>query len=356
MLTRHCSHRLQPHHSSPIALNHLPTSSSWFSMSSQQQPLGTGFTAFSTASDVMAGIDLTGKTAIVTGGHSGLGLETTRALSQAGARVTVASRDPQRAAAAVAGLQGVEVSQLDLIDPHSVSSFTSRWLASQRPLHLLINNASPPSSAVLERDARGYEPHFATAHLGHFQLTCGLLPALQAAGGARVVNVSSGAQRMGDIRWEDPNFVDGYTPLQAYCQAKKANVLFSVELDRRWAADDIRGYAVHPGVIIHGKERSAATEERLRAMGLVDADGQPVIDPSVGKKSMAQGVATIVFAATSPLLQGIGGVYLKDCDVSPVDDRPRQLTAQVIPAEVVSSSIDSESARKLWELSERLLR
>ena len=327
-------------------------------MNPAQRPLGhTGFTAASTAREVLAGIDLTGKNVIVTAGHNGLGLETTRVLSQAGARVTVAARDPERAASAVSGLQaaGVEVSQLDLIDPRSVDAFARRWLASGRPLHILVNNAGPGSSAQLERDARGYEPHFATCHLGHFQLTLALLPALQAAHGARVVNVSSGAQRTGQIRWDDPNFAGGYNSRTAYAQAKRAMVLFAVELDRRWAQYGIRGFAVHPGVVLEHK-LTAATREAVRGLGLLDELGQPIIDPAAGLKTLQQGASSIVFAACSPLLDGIGGVYIKDNDVSPVVDETQKLSAHHVQSEVVSASIDPQAATRLWELSEKLLR
>ncbi len=325
-------------------------------MSHKQHSIGTGFTAAFTADEVLAGIDLGGKNVIVTGGHAGLGLETTRALTRAGALVTVGAREPERAARAVAGIERVEVSQLDLFDPKSIDAFAARWLESRRPLHVLVNNAAPLPSKTVVRDARGYELQFATSHLGHFQLTLGLLPALRAAHGARVVNVSSGAQRFGEIRWEDPNFTTGYESRLAYAQAKKANVLFAVELDRRWAKDGIRGYAVHPGVVVGTGLNNSAGPDALRAMGLIDEAGQPIIDPLRGKKTPQQGASTIVFAAASPLLAEIGGVYLKDNDVSPLDDAPRSLTADSIPAEVASSSIDPGSARRLWELSERLLK
>jgi NAD(P)-dependent dehydrogenase (short-subunit alcohol dehydrogenase family) len=324
-------------------------------MTHAQRPIGTGFTAASTAADVLRGTDLRGKNVIVTGGHAGLGLETTRALASAGASVTVGSRDPDRAERAVAGMERVEVGRLDLVDPRSIDAFCTAWLDSRRPLHILVNSAAPPAPRQIVRDARGYELQFATSHLGHFQLTRGLLPALRAAGGARVVNVSSGAQRFGEIRWDDPSFERGYNSSQAYAQSKKANVLFAVELDRRWAKDGIRGYAVHPGVVVGTALNSAAGPEALRAMGLIDETGQPIIDPARGKKTAPQGASTIVFAATSPLLAEIGGVYLKDNDVSAIDDEARNLTADSIPAEVVSSSIDPEAARRLWELSERML-
>lgn len=325
-------------------------------MSHQQNPIGTGFTAASTAEEVLAGIDLTGKNVVITGGHAGLGLEVTRAMSRAGASITVGARDPERAARALADLKRVEVSALDLAAPGSIDAFTSRWRGSGRPLHILVNNAAAAPSKTLVCDARGYELQFSTNHLGHFQLTLGLLPALREAGGARIVNVSSGAHRFGEIRWEDPIFATGYNSSAAYAQSKKANVLFAVELDRRWAKDKIRGYAVHPGVVVGTTLNSSAGEEALRAMGLIDEAGQPIIDPSRGKKTSAQGASTIVFAATSPLLAEIGGVYLKDNDISPLDDEPRRLTAENIPAEATSASINPESARRLWELSERLLR
>lgn len=324
-------------------------------MAEQQHPIGTGFGAADTADDVLAGIDLTGKNVVITGGHSGLGRESARALAARGASVTVGSRDLGRASEAVAGIEGVEVSRLDLMDPASIDAFAARWLATGRPLHILINGAAIPTPGEVMRDARGNEAQFSTGHLGHFQLTTALLPALRAAGAARVVNVSSGAQRFGRIRWEDPNFLTGYDPLAAYGQVKAANVLFAVELDRRWAAEGVRGYAVHPGVVVGTPLNSGMPQGSLQAQGLVDAAGQVIIDPVAGKKNLQQGASTIVFAATSPLLDGIGGVYLKDNDISVVDDEMRPLTADHIPSEVASSSIDPASARRLWELSEKLL-
>ncbi|MGC7094407.1 SDR family NAD(P)-dependent oxidoreductase [Amycolatopsis lurida] len=332
-------------------------------MTQKQHPIGSGFTAASTADEVLQGIDLSGTNVIVTGGHVGLGLETTRALTKAGASVTVGSRDPDRAAPALAGLERVEIGQLDLLDPTSIDAFAARYLASGRPLHILLNNAGIMGGPLF-RDARGYESQFATNHLGHFQLTLALLPALRAAPGARVVNLTSGGHRISDIRWDDPHFTTGYEPMLGYGQSKTANVLFAVELDRRWAADGIRGYAVHPGVILgtdlgpsRPEDGVAVTDDQQRAMGLVDDSGRPIIDPGRGTKTPQQGASTSVFAATSPLLADIGGVYLKDNDISPLDTpRPIDFGAeQDIPAEVVPHAVDPESARRLWALSERLL-
>ncbi|MFB9477149.1 SDR family NAD(P)-dependent oxidoreductase [Nonomuraea salmonea] len=335
-------------------------------MNDTQHPIGSGFTAASTAGDVLKGIDLSGKNVIVTGGHNGIGLETTRALSKAGASVLVGARSPERAAPALEGIERVEVDRLDLLDPASISAFAARYLASGRPLHILINNAGIMSGPLV-RDARGYESQFATNHLGHFQLTLGLLPALRAAHGARVVNVTSGGHRLSDIRWDDPHFTTGYEGMLGYGQSKTANVLFAVELDRRWKADGIRGYAVHPG-IVHGTDLGphlAVGEERrqwlsdaeLRAMGIIDESGRPVHDPDRELKTPQQGASTSVFAATSPLLDDIGGVYLKDNDISPVDE-PTEINFGAddnIRSYVVPHALDPDSARRLWDLSERLL-
>lgn len=333
-------------------------------MTQKQRPVGSGFTAASTADEVLKGIDLSGTNVVVTGGHVGLGLETTRALSKAGASVTVGSRNPDRAAPALARIERVEVGQLDLLDPTSIDAFAARYLDSGRPLHILINNAGIMGGPLF-RDARGYESQFATNHLGHFQLTLGLLPALCAARGARVVNVTSGGHRLSDIRWDDPHFTTGYEPMLGYGQSKTANVLFAVELDRRWAVDGIRGYAVHPGVILgtdlgpsRPEDGHAVTDDQRRAMGLIDDSGRPIIDPDRGTKTPQQGAGTSVFAATSPLLADIGGVYLKDNDISPLDT-PRPFNFGVdqdIPSDVVPHAVDPESARRLWELSDRLLR
>ena len=333
-------------------------------MTHKQHPIGTRFTAASTADDVLEGIDLTGWNVIVTGGHSGLGLETTRALSRVGASVTVGARDPQRAAAALDGIERVEIGRLDLLNPASIDAFADRYLDAGRPLHVLVNNAGIMSGPLL-RDARGYESQFATNHLGHFQLTLRLLPALRAAHGARVVNLTSGGHRLSDIRWDDPHFTAGYDGMLAYGQAKTANVLFAVELDRRWAGDGIHGYAVHPGIVVttnlgpsRDEDGPAVGDEALRAMGLVDESGRPIIDPEHEKKTVQQGASTTVFAATSPLLADIGGVYLKNNDVSPLGTPvPMDFGTHDddLPTDVVPYATDPESARRLWELSEQLL-
>jgi len=324
-------------------------------MSDQQHPLGSGFTAASTADDVLAGVDLTGVNVIITGGHSGIGLAATRALVRAGASVTVPARGPDRAAANLAGIDRVQVRRMDLLDPDSIDVFADDWNTTGRPLHVLINNAAVPAPGSVVHDSRGFEVQFATSHLGHFQLTLALHDALRAAHSARVVNVSSGAHRFGTIRWDDPNFTRDYDPGQSYAQAKLANVLFAVALDRRWAQDGIRGYAVHPGVVLGTQLNAGGGPAAYRAMGLLDQDGHPVIDPAAGKKTTEQGAATLVFAATSPHLDGIGGVYLKDSDIAPIDDRVLPVTADLIPADAASHALDPEAADRLWSMSQRML-
>lgn len=343
-------------------------------MTHRQHPIGTDFTPASTTADVLEGLDLTGRNVIVTGGHSGIGRQTTIALAGAGAHVTVAARNPARARQQLTDVSPdvaarIETSPLDLADPVSIDAFGERYLATGRPLHSLLNNAGLMGGPLV-RDARGYESQLATNHLGHFQLTLALLPALRSARGARVVNLSSGGHRLSDIRWDDPHFRSGYDEIGmlAYGQSKTANVLFAVELDRRWADDGIRGFAVHPGIVLgtnlgpahaEGEAReSHLTDDDLRTMGLVDDEGHPILDPYRERKSVAQGASTSVFAATSPLLDGTGGVYLKDNDVSPLDEDPQPIdftSDREPPSTVVPHAIDPASAERLWALSSDLV-
>ncbi|GAA2834688.1 SDR family NAD(P)-dependent oxidoreductase [Nonomuraea rubra] len=298
------------------------------------------------------------ETSSSTGGHVGLGPGDHPRTQRGRARPSRSARAiPDRAAPALSGLERVQPAQLDLLETASIDAFTARYLSSGRPLHILINNAGIMAGPLV-RDARGYEAQFATNHLGHFQLTLGLLPALRAAHGARVVNVTSGGHRLSDIRWDDPHFTTGYDGMLAYGQSKTANVLFAVELDRRWAADGIRGYALHPGVVVGTNLGPSIDKAALRAMGLIDESGRPIIDPDRERKTPRQGASTSVFAATSPLLAGIGGVYLKDNDISPLGaPRPIDFGAEEdVPSDVVPHALDPESAQRLWTLSEQLLK
>jgi NAD(P)-dependent dehydrogenase (short-subunit alcohol dehydrogenase family) len=317
-------------------------------MVSPQTAIHSGFGAKSTVTDVLAHIRLDGQIAIVTGGYSGIGLETTRALSAAGATVIVPARNPQKAHDALAGIPGVEAAALDLLDPVSIDSFAASFLASGRPLHLLINNAGIMATP-LQREGRGYEIQLASNHLGHFHLAARLWPALKQARGARVVTLSSGAHRYAAFDFDDPNFVSReYDKWIAYGQSKTANVLFSVALDTRGAAHHVRAFAVHPGRIETGLQRSISVEEMIRA-GWRDEHGRIPDAQRAMYKTPQQGAATTVWCATSPALNGMGGVYCEDCDIAeavPADHKPLN--------GVLPWAIDSEAADRLWHASEKM--
>ncbi len=261
-------------------------------MTHKQEPLGRGVTGVSTVHDFLRHVDLADHIIIVTADHAELGAVVARALARAGASVTVAARDPDRAERALRGLARAEIDQVDFLDPTSIDAFAERWLDTWRPPYVLINNPGLPAPAGRVRNGRGYEAQFATNYHGHLQLTCALQLALRAARGARgarVVNVPSGAHRSADIRWDDINFDKGYDPGAACAQSMTAAVLFAVELDRRWAHESIHGYAVHPGVVVGTSLNSAVGEESLTAVRLIDESRQPIIHPEIGKKHVSRG-------------------------------------------------------------------
>ena len=325
----------------------------------QQAPIDSGFGAATTAAEVIRGCDLRGKTAIVTGGYSGLGLETARVLHSAGAKVIVPAHDLSKAAKALAGLDGVAIEALDLLDPASIDAFVERFLASGRPLAIMVNSAGIAGGLTgpLTLDARGYEIHFATNHLGHFQLVTRLWPALRQARGARVVMVSAWAHSRSPIFFEDIHFQHReYAPWLAYAQSKTANVLMAVAVDARGKADGIRAFALHPGSIVATGLSRNMPPEQLRTLGVVDENGQIIIDPARNMKTVAQGAATGVWCATSPQLDGIGGVYCENCDIAPLvsgaiaDNPPGSRALGVVP-----HAIDPQAAERLWRVSEQLV-
>ncbi|MEO3937810.1 SDR family NAD(P)-dependent oxidoreductase [Dermatophilaceae bacterium Soc4.6] len=309
-------------------------------MSTPQLPLGTGFGADTTADEVLAGVDLTGRIALVTGGYSGLGLETTRALARAGAHVVVPARRPDTAREQLDGLAGVEVDELDLADLGSVEAFAGRFLATGRDLDLMINSAAVMATPET-RVGPGWEAQFATNHLGHFALVNRLMPALTAGSGARVVSVSSIGHHRSAIRWDDIDFATGYEKWAAYGQAKTANSLFAVHLDAVGADRGVRAFAVHPGGILTPLQRHLSREEQVE-MGWIDEQGRS-LHPAF--KSPQAGAATATFAATSAQLDGLGGVYLEDCDIASPrhEGGPR--------AGVMPYAVDPAEAERLWQLS-----
>jgi NAD(P)-dependent dehydrogenase (short-subunit alcohol dehydrogenase family) len=308
-------------------------------MAFHQRPIGSGVGAATTADEVVGTRDLSGQLAIVTGGYSGLGLETVRVLAGAGARVIVLARTPDRARHALKGIAGVEVEAFDLSDPESIHAFGTRFLAGGAPLSILVNNAGIMATP-LARDARGNELQLSTNHLGHFQLTLCLWPALRRAAGARVVCVSSRAHRIAGVNFEDPNFrARHYDRWVAYGQSKTANSLFAVGIDQRGERDGIRAFSVNPGVVV-GPLADRLTPEDFARFGLRDA----------ASKTAGQGAATIVWCATSRALDGMGGLYCEDCDVANVEREVTHTRRGVRPW-----AVDPDSADLLWEFSQRAI-
>ena len=312
-------------------------------MSTPQHALGSGFGAESTATDVLSGVDLSGKLAIVTGGYSGLGLETTRALAAAGAHVVVPARRPDVARQAVEGIEGAEVDALDLADLGSVRVFAERFLALGRAIDFVIDSAAVMACPET-RVGPGWEAQFATNHLGHYALVNLLWPAVE-RGGGRVVSVSSSGHHLSGIRWDDPQFDRGYDKWQAYGQAKTANALFALHLDRLGRDRGVRAFSLHPGGILTPLQRHLPREEMVQR-GWVAEDGTPLNPP--GFKTPQQGAATQVWAATSPQLAGKGGVYLIDCDIS----EPAPAGGERVG--VRDWATDPEQAARLWALSAEL--
>ncbi|WP_338607934.1 oxidoreductase [Pelagibacterium nitratireducens] len=316
-------------------------------MSNLQSPVGSPFTAASTAAEVVEGIDLAGKTAIVTGGHSGIGLETVRALAGAGARVIVPARDPARAALALAGIARTEVDALDLTQAASVAAFAARVVASGSAIDMLINSAGI-MAAPLSRDADGHEGQFATNHLGHFRLTLGLWPALRRAGEARVVSVSSRGHQIAGIDFDDVDFTRRpYDKWVAYGQSKTANALFAMGLDARGKDACIRAFSLHPGQVLTGLARHLSAEE-IAGFDTNDSEGQPRVDPDKGMKTVEQAAAMSLWCATSPLLAGLGGVYCEDSDIVEIN------TAEAGRKGVAPWAADASFAERLWTMSEAM--
>jgi NAD(P)-dependent dehydrogenase (short-subunit alcohol dehydrogenase family) len=313
-----------------------------------QKPLGSGFQATSTAAEVIQGIDLTGKIAIVTGGNAGIGLETTKVLAAAGATVIVPARDTEKAKSNLLGVPHTELEAMDLADPESINAFAGKFLASGRPLHLLINNAGI-MWVPLRRDSRGIESQLAVNYLGQFQLAAALWPALKKANGARVVNVSSHGHHFAPFHFEDPNFIKrDYETLQAYGQSKTASNLFALELDRRGRDFHVRAFSLHPGSIGGTELAREAPLELFIQMGFCDAEGNILPEVLASLKTIPQGAATTVWCATSPLLADIGGVYCEDVDVA-------ELASDGQNSGVQPYSLDETNAKRLWAWSEEMI-
>jgi len=304
----------------------------------------TPFGFESTAADVIDGVDLTGKTAIVTGASSGIGVETARALAAAGASVTLAVRDTStgdRVAAEIrdsTGNANVTVGALDLSDLSTVATFARAWSG---PLHILVNNAGVMAVPELTLSPAGHEIQFATNHLGHFALAIGLHDALAVAEKSRVVSVSSGGHQRSPVVFDDIDYAfRDYEPFGAYGQSKTANVLFAVEATRRWADDGITANALMPGAIFTQLGRHVDAEIAAAAMKRQD-----------NVKTVEQGAATSVLLAASPLLEGIGGRYFEDCNEAHVVER----RGAPGTGGVAAYALDPDNARRLWDVSLRMI-
>jgi NAD(P)-dependent dehydrogenase (short-subunit alcohol dehydrogenase family) len=306
------------------------------------KPITTPFKWETTAAEIVAGIDLAGSRVIVTGGASGIGLATARALATTRAEVTLAVRDTdagKRVASEIEATTGnthILVAQVDLADPASVASFVAAW---DGPLDVLVNNAGV-MACPQTRTPQGWELQFATNHLGHFAMASGLHPALASAKGARIVSVSSRAHLRTPVVFDDINFLNRtYEPWDAYAQSKTANVLFAVEATKRWRGDGITVNALQPGTVRSNLQRHISDEDLEATRGRIGDDSG-----SFHWKTPEQGAATSVLLATSPLLQGISGRYFEDCN----EAGPSQPGTAY---GVAPHATDSDAAARLWEIS-----
>lgn len=308
----------------------------------EQRALGSGFSASTTSAEVLSGSDLTGRTALVTGGSSGLGLETTRALASAGARVIVPARRASTAREALDGIAGVAVVDgVDLADLRAVARAAEEISDQADRIDMLI--AAAGVMATPQRPVGpGWDFQLSVNHIGHFALTARLFPLLARAG-ARVVVYSSAGHHASDIRWDDPHFLTGYDKWAAYGQSKTANVLFALQLDRLGRNNGVRAFALHPGKIITGLQRDLPASEQVE-LGWIDTAGNVICDDF---KTPSQGAATGLWAATSPLLDGRGALYLEDCDIASMADPAGSMD----DGGVQPYALDELSAERLWQLT-----
>lgn len=317
-----------------------------------QVPVNSGWPAKSTGAQVIAGSDLAGKVAVVTGGYSGIGLETVRALATKGVRVIVPVRDRAKAGPALAGVTGrVEMGDMDLGRIDSVRRFADSLLASLPRLDLLINNAGIMACPET-RVGPGWEAQFGTNHLGHMALALGLMDLLRRTGPTRVVSLSSTGHKISGIRWDDIHFrTTPYDKWQAYGQSKTADALFANALSRRLKPSGGHAFAAHPGGIFTPLQRHLSTREQVR-LGWLNEDGTPSALAKVGFKTVEEGCSTTLWAATSPLLAGKPGVYCEDCDIAlPTDPTSPFARYRGVDAH----ACDDEAAERLWAVSEAML-
>lgn len=316
----------------------------------RQHPLGSGFGGRASAAEVLRGCDLAGKTAVVTGGYSGIGIEVVKALTAAGAEVIVPARNKGRADASLAsaGVAAATV-EMNLADLASVYECAAEIGDAHEKIDLLFNNAGIMACPET-RVGPGWEMQFAVNHIGHFLFTRELMPYLLNAEGARVVTTSSVAHKRSRIRFDDIHFEkEPYDKWLAYAQSKTANALFALELNNRRGADGVKAFSVHPGAIMTPIQRHTSRAE-LMAMGWVTATGELTDDAKNWVKTPDQGAASLLWAGTSPLLNDRGGEYCEDCDIAAMssEDAPRWI-------HVSPWAVDDDSAKKLWDVTELMV-
>ena len=319
-------------------------------ISEQQKPVDSGFGSKSEPTEVLKDIDLGGKVAMVTGGYSGIGLETTRALKEAGARVLVPARRKDVATSVLSGIVDSEdILDLDLADPSSAQIFVDGFIDSGMSLDILINNAAVMACPQMPTK-EGWDLQFAVNHIGHFIITKGLLPALTKSSEARIVTLSSTGHKLSGIQWDDVHFENSYDKWKAYGQSKTAASLLAVEISERMKDENIKTYSVHPGGIFTPLQRHLEKEEMI-ALGWLGEDGQLSEMAAANFKSPTQGASTSLWCATSPMLDEVSGVYCENCDVSVrQEDGPM---ARYVG--VADWAVDTDEAAKLWDLTEHAL-
>ena len=318
-------------------------------ISEQQKPVDSGFGAKSEPTEVLKDINLEGKVAMVTGGYSGIGLETTRALKEAGARVIVPARRKDVAKSALSGIvESEDILNLDLADPSSAQSFVNEFVDSGMSLDILINNAAVMACPQMPTK-EGWDLQFAVNHIGHFIITKGLLPTMSSSG-SRIVTLSSTGHKLSGIQWEDVHFEESYDKWKAYGQSKTAASLLAVEISERMKDEGIKTYSVHPGGIFTPLQRHLEKEEMI-ALGWLGEDGELSEMAAANFKSPTQGASTSLWCATSPMLEEVSGVYCENCDVAVrQEDGPM---ARYIG--VADWAVDTDEAAKLWDLTEHTL-
>lgn len=322
-------------------------------ISDNQKPINSGFNSKSETSDILSEINLSDKVAIVTGGYSGIGLETTKGLVLAGAKVIIPAKRPEIAFKNLNGIVSEDnVIKMDLSDLNSVKEFTDNFKENFRKLDLLINNAGIMACPET-RIGNNWESQFAVNHIGHFLLTNELMDMMEDVEGARFVSLSSSAHSLTGILWDDIHFQKTpYDKWMAYGQSKTACSLMAIEFNTRMKDKGVEGFAVHPGGIITPLQRHLEKEEMV-ALGWMDEDGSPSELAKNFFKSTSQGASTALWCATSPDLKGLGGVFCEDCDIakrkSEVDESMQRYFG------VADWAVNTDEGSRLWEATELMI-